>query len=152
MTPAAENTVPVPRRDRRRIGEVLVAQGLLTGDQLGELLRGQQVSGAGARKRLGSLVVEQGYATEMEVARALADALALTLVDLNRTAAHPEAVRLLPRPVAERAGMLIVSTERGGARVTVATADPTNVVALDDVKLYTGASCLLYTSPSPRDS
>ncbi|MDQ3610911.1 MAG: Flp pilus assembly complex ATPase component TadA [Actinomycetota bacterium] len=140
MTLAADNAVPGPRRDRRRIGEVLVAQGLLTSDQLGELLRAQQMSGAGPRKRLGTLVVEQGFATEMEVAQALAEARALPLVDLGRTTTQPEAVRLLPRAVAERAGMLIVSTERGGARITVATADPTNVVALDDVKLYTGAS------------
>jgi len=133
---------------------VLVAHGLLTGDQLSELLRGQQASGAGPRKRLGSLVVDGGLATEMEVAQALAEALALPLVDLGRTMAQPEAVRLLPRPVAERAGMLIVSTERGGARITVATADPTNVVALDDVKLYTGASevvVLVATASQVRD-
>ncbi len=154
ITSAADNAVPVPRRDRRRIGEVLVAQGLLTSEQLGELLRAQQVSGAGPRKRLGSLVVDSGLATESEVAQALAEALDLPLVDLGRTMAQPEAVRLLPRPVAERAGMLIVSTERGGARITVATADPTNVVALDDVKLYTGASevvVLIATASQVRD-
>ena len=77
---------------------MLVAQGLLTGDQLGELLRGQQATGAGPRKRLGSLVVDGGLATEMEVAQALAEALALPMIDLGRTMAQPEAVRLLPRP------------------------------------------------------
>ncbi len=45
-------------------------------------------------------------------------------------------MRLLPRAVAERSGVLVL--ERDGSRLTVATADPTNVMALDDVKLYTG--------------
>ena len=130
---------PVDAR-RRRIGEVLVEEGLISADQLGQLLALQSETPPGQpRKRLGNLVIESGMATEREVAKALAEALALPLVDLGRTMVQPDAVKLLPRAVAERAGVLVVSSDRGGARVTVATADPTNVVALDDVKLYTGA-------------
>ena len=126
---------------RRRIGEVLVEEGLISGDQLAQLLALQSQTPQGQpRKRLGDLVIESGMATEREVAKALAEALALPLVDLGRTMVQPDAVKLLPRAVAERAGVLVVSSDRGGQRVTVATADPTNVVALDDVKLYTGAS------------
>ncbi len=144
MTLAAENHVPARPRERRRIGEVLVAQGLLTGQQLDQLLHEQRVVPSGQqRRRLGKLVIESGLATEREVASALAEALSLPLVDLGRTLAQPEAVRLLPRAVADRAGVLVLTTERNGARVTIATADPTNVVALDDVKLYTGASELV---------
>ena len=157
MTPANEPSEPAVRvpRERRRIGEVLRAQKLLTGEQLDHLLQAQQATAPGQpRKRLGALVVEGGLATEREVAEALAEALALPLVDLGRTVAQPEAVRLLPRAVAERTGVLVVSTERNGARITVATADPTNVVALDDVKLYTGASelvVLVATDSQVRD-
>jgi type IV pilus assembly protein PilB len=126
---------------RRRIGEVLVGQGLLTDEQVSSLLAMQSVTPAGQpRKRLGNLVIETGMATEGEVAEALAEALSLPLVDLGRTVVQPDAVRLLPRAVAERAGVLVVASERGGASIRVATADPTNVVALDDVKLYTGAA------------
>ncbi len=144
---------PLPRR--RRIGEVLVAQGLLEERRLSELLAEQAATPHGQpRKRLGTLIVEKGIATEREVAQALADALNLPLVDLGRTLASPEAVKLLPRAVAERAGVFVLSNERGGARVTVATADPTNVLALDDVKLYTGASelvVLVATASQVRD-
>ena len=88
------------------------------------------------------------------MAQALAEALVLPLVDLGRTMAQPEAVRLLPRAVAERAGVLVLSSERGGARLTVATSDPTNVMAIDDVKLYTGAAeivVLVATDSQVRD-
>jgi type IV pilus assembly protein PilB len=66
--------------------------------------------------------------------------------------AQPEAVRLLPRAVAERAGVLVLAPE--GNKLKVATYDPTNVVALDDVKLYTGASelvVLVATESQVRD-
>jgi type IV pilus assembly protein PilB len=136
--------VPEQGRRRRRIGEVLVEQGLLSEDQLKTALAAQSKTEPGQpRKRLGALVIDLGLATEKEVATALAEALALPLVDLGRTMAQPEAVRLLPRAVAERAGVLVLSTERNGAKITVATSDPTNVVALDDVKLYTGAAELV---------
>ena len=124
---------------RRRIGEVLVSQGLLTDDQLQTALSVQQeIPASGGRKRLGTVILELGLATEKEVAEALAEALGLDLVDLGRTIVTPEHVRLLPRAVAERSGVIVLGRE--GGRVTIVAADPTNVVALDDVKLYTGAS------------
>ena len=143
VTPAAPDASEPsePHRTRRRIGEVLVEQGLITEEQLTAALASQDDTPTGTpRQRLGTVVIELGMATEKEVAQALAEALLLPLVDLGRTMAQPDAVRLLPRAVAERAGVLVLSSERGGARLTVATADPTNVMALDDVKLYTGAA------------
>ena len=155
MTLTTEDSQPARPRDRRRIGEVLVAQGLLSDSQLGGLLQQQQTTPPGEpRKRLGRLVIDTGLATEKEVATALAEALGLPLVDLGSTMAHPDAVKLLPRAVAERTGVLVLSSERGGARITVATADPTNVMALDDVKLYTGAvelAVLVATESQVRD-
>ena len=130
---------PVPPGARRRLGEVFVQQGLLTDEQVQEALAAQaQVLPGQPRKRLGNVVIELGMATERQVAEALAEALGLPLVDLGRTIVVPEHVRLLPRPVAERSNILVL--ERDGGRFKVATSDPTNVVALDDVKLYTGAT------------
>ncbi len=144
MTLAPDYAPQQPPRDRRRIGEVLVSQGLLSQEELSELLRAQQEAPPGqARPRLGHLVIQRGIATEKEVATALAEALALPLVDLGRTLVQPDAVKLLPRHVAERTGVLVLSSERNGAKITVATCDPTNVMALDDVKLYTGAGELV---------
>ncbi len=130
-----------PRAERRRIGDVLVAEGLLTPEQLEEVLAAQQALPPGeSRPRLGQLVTQMGLATEQQVAAALAAALTLTLVDLGRTMVVPEHVRLLPRAVAERTNILVL--DRVGTRLKVATSDPTNVLALDDVKLLTGSTDL----------
>ncbi|MFN2538291.1 MAG: ATPase, T2SS/T4P/T4SS family [Mycobacteriales bacterium] len=130
-----------PTGRRRRLGEVLVESQLLTEQQLSMALSAQRdVLPGQPRPRLGTVIIEQGFATEAQVAKALAEALGLTLVDLGRTLVVPEHVRLLPRQVAERSNVLVLSKE--GGRLKVATSDPTNVVALDDVKLYTRAADL----------
>ncbi len=145
MTLPRSETSPRPpeqRRARRRIGEVLVEQGVLSQEQLLQVLEHQQdVPAQGRRTKLGALVVERGLATERQVAAALAGALDLRLVDLGTVPLVPEHVRSLPRTVAERCGVLVL--ERDGNRVVVAAVDPTDVVALDDVRLYTGAGELV---------
>ena len=139
MSSPDPSTSSVPPGARRRLGEVFVSQGLLDAQQVADALAAQtQVPPGQQRKRLGTVVIELGMATERQVAEALAEALSLDLVDLARTIVVPDHVRLLPRAVAERSGVLVL--DRQGSRLKVATADPTNIVALDDVKLYTGAS------------
>jgi len=130
---------PAQRAPRRRIGEVLVSQGLLTEEQLQTALTMQREARPGQpRKRLGVVVVDAGFATDRQVAEALAEALYLEVTDLSQTTFSPDIARLLPRAVAERSNVLVL--DKQGTRVTVATSDPTNVVAIDDVKLYTDAT------------
>ena len=81
-----------------------------------------------------------GFATEAQVAQALARALGFELVDLSRTPMSPEAARLVPRDMAEREGVLVL--QQNGKQITVAVSDPTNLLALDDVRFHTGAGNL----------
>ena len=121
---------------RRRLGEVLVAHGVIDQMQLDELLAQQAVdhsatTGVGSRRRLGQLVVDQGLGTEEQVAEALGDLLALDVVDLAVEPVDPAVAQLIPRTMAERFGLVVLAREATGLRV--AASDPTNVLALDDV-------------------
>ncbi|HEX5511552.1 MAG TPA: hypothetical protein VFX41_07530, partial [Actinomycetales bacterium] len=122
---------------RRRLGDVLVEAGMLTGDELLAVLNHQRES-TGERKRLGELLVELGFADERSIAGALARHLGMETVDLSRHVPAPDVVRLLPRTVADRNQVLVI--DRTPDQLVIATADPTNVLALDDVKLHTGIS------------
>jgi type IV pilus assembly protein PilB len=122
---------------RRRLGEVLIDQQLITAQQLEHALA-VQATDEGPRRRLGQVVAALGYASEREVAEALATHLGLKAFDLSRVVPAPDVVRLLPRAVAERTGVLVMDRHASGGLV-IATADPTNVLALDDVKMYTRA-------------
>ena len=123
---------------RRRLGELLVSHGLLTEEQLRHSLSEQERMEGGRRRRLGRVVVDEGFLTEGQLAYALADLMHLELVDLGELTLDLSVARTLPRRVAERHGMLVIG--RDDHTIRVATADPTNVVALDDVRLYTGAT------------
>lgn len=123
---------------RRRLGEVLIDEQLITAAQLEHALS-EQRSTDGPRRRLGQVVADLGYATEREVAQALATHLGLESADLSRVVPAPDVVRLLPRAVADRTGVLLLDRHPDGGLI-VASSDPTNVLALDDVRMYTRAA------------
>jgi type IV pilus assembly protein PilB len=132
---------PTEHSDRRRLGDLLIENGLLTVAELADALSEQGNADAGRRRRLGQVVVDKGFLTEHQLAQALADLLGLELVDLNTAGPELVFIRMLPRQVAERSCMLVIGRPAGNG-IKVAVADPTNVVGLDDVRLYTGASTL----------
>ncbi|MHB1740152.1 MAG: ATPase, T2SS/T4P/T4SS family [Actinomycetes bacterium] len=125
---------------RRRLGEVLVAAGLITHGQLGQALA-VQATNPGQRRRLGQVLTDLEMVTEEQVSRALAEALGLDLVDLAGAPPDPETVRRIPRAVADRTRSVLLGID--GPIATVAAADPTNVLALDDVRAYARAKSLV---------
>jgi type IV pilus assembly protein PilB len=138
---------------RRRLGEVLIESDVITEEQLQHALALQsEIQPGKRRKRLGAVIIEAGFATDRQIAESLAAALGLNVTDLGQLPISPEIVRSLPRAVAERSNLLVL--ERKGNRVVVATSDPTNIVAIDDVKLYTDATevqVLVATDAQVRD-
>ena len=133
---------PATRTARRRLGEVLVEQGAVTEQQLEAALETQREAARERRRvRLGQVLVDMGFASERQIAAALAGALSLDLVDLGSMPMQTEVARLLPRAVAERHLVVPISRNDKG-QVTLACADPTNVLAIDDVKLYAGINDL----------
>ena len=158
-TPRVSATLPAegldetPRRgdERPRLGDVLVAAGVLSQAELDRALVAQR-DVLGSRRRLGYVLVDLEIATERQIVDALCDQLGLERVDLSQQPVAPDSARLLPRGVAQRLGLVVLS--RDGGRLTVATSDPTDVVALDDVRLHTGATeitVLVATESQVRD-
>jgi type IV pilus assembly protein PilB len=116
-------------------------QGVLTQAQLDHLLVKQAERGQ-ERKRLGRLAVEEGYATERQLATALGAALELPVVDPMRERVDVPVARQLPRSVAERNGVMVLGRNAQTGRMLVAVTDPTNVFALDDVRVHLKVSDL----------
>ena len=119
---------------RRRLGEVLVAGKVLSEAQLEEALRTQRED-RGRRRRLGEVITALGFADEVQIARALSDQLGLPFLDLGSMPIADETLAVLPRNVAVRHGAVPVTLAHDV--LTVALADPTNVLALDDIRLAT---------------
>jgi type IV pilus assembly protein PilB len=122
-----------PALGRPRLGDLLLGAGSLTEEQLERALAEQSVSG----RRLGQEVVALGYADSPTVARCLAEQYSLDYVELDDVNVDPAAVRLLPERLARRYLALPIALVEDDL-VLVAIADPTDVVASDDLRLALG--------------
>jgi hypothetical protein len=111
-----------------RLGDLLVARGWITRDQLSEALFESRSSG----DLLGRVLLSRGWIFEEELARTLAGQWALPYVSLMRIGANPEVVRLLPKAIGLRFAAVPVRLQ--GFGVQVAFADPSDHQALEAVQ------------------
>ncbi len=128
----------MPPSDRPRIGQVLMAAGILDAEQLQTAL-GTQAATEG-HQRLGQAILDLGYCTEAELTEALSEQLGVPAVDLSQEAPDPGALERVPRRLARRHRVLPLRVENGN--LVVAMADPTDVVARDDLELTAGVGDL----------
>lgn len=117
-----------------RIGDYLVNQGLISNEQLMEVLAAQKESNG--TKKFGDVVVELGFMTELNFAKALAGNLRVQYVDLDNIEINTEAVQLVPEALARKHTVIAINVQ--GKRLTVATNDPVNFIVLEDIKVSTG--------------
>ena len=131
---------------RRRIGELLIAEGTITPAQLQEALDGRARTAHG-RERLGEAIVRLGLASDEDIARALARQLGYDYM-AQRLIPEDSAIAVVPASLAERHNVLPLRLEPDGT-LALAVADPTDVVAIDDIRLATSAPGLrLVVSPA----
>lgn len=119
---------------KKKLGELLVENGLIDALQLQEALERQRQQG----KRLGDVLLEMGVISEDRLADTVADQLNVERLDLFNTYIDAEAARQIPVEVAKKY-MAIPIYERDG-RLYVAMSDPRNMYALDDLRLITQKS------------
>jgi len=116
-----------------RIGEMLLKAGLITEKDLEEALKRQKETG----KRLGSTLVEMGVIDEKTLVKFLAKQLGVPPVDLSTLKTIPEDVlSLVPPETAYRYQVLPLA--RKGNVLFLAMVDPTNIIAIDEIRFSTG--------------
>ncbi len=115
------------------IGEVLVEQGAITKEQLNE---GLKLLKAGTNdRRLAEVLTDLGYITERELLDVLGRGMGLEVIDLEFFHIDERAVEKIPKQLALKYTVMAVSME--GSGLTVATADPLDLYALEDIRLVT---------------
>ncbi len=129
--------------DSPRLGEILVRARVITEDLLQEALgrAGRE------RRRVGETLVDMGAATAEEVLQALATQQDLPWLDAEALPSTPPALKeLSPRYLRQHLACPIAVE---GATVTLATADPTNPLLLDDLQLTVPLAFKLCVAPAP---
>jgi len=115
-----------------RFGERLVRAGVITPEQLETLLEEQRATDAS----LGELAVRLGFATPEQIAEVLAEMTGLPYESLARRRPDPALADLVDEEFARQRQLVPVA--RDGNRLTVALANPLDVVAIDTIRERTG--------------
>jgi type IV pilus assembly protein PilB len=118
---------------KRRIGDVIVQLGFTDRETV-------EASVDNARERglpLGQALIADGVVNSSQLARALAERNGLDYVDLNEFQVDHGAANLVDSGKARRYRTVPIAFT-GERTLLVATADPANVLALDDITMATG--------------
>ena len=110
----------------------LLRDGIISEDQLDEALEIQKTN----RALVGSILVELGYCTEEDVAKALAEKTFTKFISINEIGVNMTAASLITPEMATRNNILPLF-EEGGA-LYVAMKNPNDIITIDDLKRITG--------------
>lgn len=119
-------------KTQKRLGEILVDEGVITLRQLDTALQEQKQSG----KFLGEILVELGFAAEEKVTRILSEQLGFAFVDLPQISIEPKAIKLIPEELAAR--LKVVPLFVSHDILTVAMVNPLNVKTVDELQMASG--------------
>lgn len=122
----------MPESMKKRLGEMLVDEGIISEEQLQEAMHEQKIKGG----RLEKILISQGYVTQDVIMAFVGTQLGIPHVSLNEIGDIPnDVVFSVPESIAIKYCLIpIVKKDR---KLTVAMADPLNVFAIDDIKMTT---------------
>jgi len=117
-----------------RLGEILVANNLITRENLAKSLEEQKES-AGQLK-LGTILIKNGYISEQDLTSFLSKQYGVPSINLSELEVDPAVIKIIPAEVAQK--YQIIPVNRAGSTLIVAMSDPSNIFAVDDIKFMTG--------------
>lgn len=123
------------------LGQRLVKANLITPEQLNQALTVQKGSGG----RIGSILVKLAYIGEEEIASFLSRQYGVPAGDLNNIRLDPAVLKLIPAEVANK--HLVIPLSRTGNTLTVAMANPSDIVVIDDLRFMTGYNIIPMVAP-----
>jgi len=116
------------------IGSILVERGIIGRDALDQAIEVQKDTG----ERLDRALVRLGFCTQEQVLKAIGEQFSMPIVDLTQLAIPQDVLDLLPAKLVYKQRCVPISKSSGSLRV--ATCDPFELSAFDELRLLTGSS------------
>jgi MSHA biogenesis protein MshE len=115
------------RPEKIRLGDLLIAQKIISQEQLRIALEQQKKTG----RRLGRVLIEQGFTSDEQICEAMSRQLNVPYVNLKFYNFNNDLVRRLPEAQARRFRAVVLEEKR--ASYVVGMADPTDLFAFDEI-------------------
>lgn len=122
------------RRERMRLGDLLIKQNVLTEEELKKALELQKGSG----KKIGEVLVDNGFITEEMIVRALQMQLGLKVVQLAGVTIPKEVRGMVSVDLLKKYTCIPFELDPYNANILhLAMADPMDMMAIDDISIVT---------------
>lgn len=122
------------RKGKKRIGDILVEEGILTEEQLEEALKAAKAES----KKIGEAITDLGFATEQDIAEALSSQLGFEYVNLSTVHIPDNVLSLINESVLRKHLMIPYAFVPNTInQVKVAMVDPMDMSAIDDFSIVT---------------
>jgi type IV pilus assembly protein PilB len=120
--------------ERKPLGQLLLAKGVIQQEQLDRALEEQKRSGH--QKLLGEVLVELHLCTEDQITESLAQAYSVPYARVSPKIADPKVIQVLPKEFLEKHQTLPLYLVAGV--LTVAVSEPANVFLLEEIERISG--------------
>ena len=132
--------VRLNRSSTKKLGELLIEEGLLDKEKLDEALLQQKTSG----ERLGEVLVRLGRVTEKDIAKTVADQFALPYLGVSQYYLPKEITGILP--VESLVEYHCVPIDRIGKVLLLAISGPVDLKVLEGMEQKSGLEISLFVS------
>lgn len=134
--------MPIKRTINKKLGELLIEEGIINQRQLDKALAIQQEKGG----LIGEILVDLGFVKEGDIAKSLTAQYGFPYLPLNNYDINPEIIAIIPVRVARQ--YLLIPIDKIGNNLTIAMSNPLNIQAVEDVELLSGCSVQTFVSTS----
>ena len=125
------------------LGDILLDRGKITEEHLEAALAARK----GPEDRLDRILVRLGFVNEGDVLAAVGEQLSIPVVDLATAEIDTELLRRMPPKLVHNRNLIPLKTN--GSVVRVATADPFDLYALDELRMLIGRRVETVLAPEP---
>ena len=136
--------VNIAKLTKKRLGEILVSEGLINDEQVQEALKKQSETG----ELLGEVLVKLGYVSEGDIARTIATQFSLPYLDASRYNVSKEIVELVPLDTMME--NQFVALDRIGKTLIIAVSGLLNEKVYEELERKTGCQVQVYVSTAAQ--
>ena len=128
----------VHRMTKKRLGELLLQEGVITQEQLDESIEEQQKTG----ELIGDILVRRGFATESDVARTISTQFSFPYISVMHYYISPEMVGIFPLESLEK--NLFVPIDQFGDVLNIVVAGLLDQDVVEDIEKTSGCTAQVY--------
>jgi len=132
--------VQIAKLIRKKMGEVLIDEGLVKDDQVQEALRRQRATG----ENFGEILVSMGFVTESDIARTLVKQSGLPYIDASKYRINKDGVQAVPADLMWQNQLIVL--DKIGKTLLVAIANVPSTEIFEKLERVSGSQIFVYVS------